>query len=197
MLQATVGGIAKRYAKALFEIAKENNIVEQVESDINSVWALLQSEKDLLKLLTHPMIPAHRKVELLDHHIEGRVNELVVHFMELLVRRGRIKELGHIISVFKELADEWRNVLHVEVRSAVELTEEELEWIKRWASQMWGKQIFIHARLDESLIGGIVIKAGDKLLDLSIRGAFDDIASYLKQLYVFQIGADSEKRVSG
>lgn len=179
-----IGGIAKRYAKALFEVAKEHGIVEEVEHDLYSVWALLQSEKDLLKLLSHPMIPMSVKVKLLHRYLEGGIGELVMKFTELLLRRGRIGQIGQIVPIFRELADEWRGVLHVEVKSAIELTDEELERIREWASRLWKKRIIIHARVDEDIIGGVTIKVGDKLLDLSIKGALDGITSYLKQLPV-------------
>ncbi|MFA4030041.1 MAG: hypothetical protein GDYSWBUE_001436 [Candidatus Fervidibacterota bacterium] len=179
-----IGGIAKRYAKALFEVAKEHGIVEEVEHDLYSVWALLQSEKDLLKLLSHPMIPMSVKVKLLHRYLEGGIGELVMNFTELLLRRGRIGQIGQIVPIFRELADEWRGVLHVEVKSAIELTDEELERIREWASRLWKKRIIIHARVDEDIIGGVTIKVGDKLLDLSIKGALDGITSYLKQLPV-------------
>lgn len=190
MLRTTVGGIAKRYAKALFEIAKEHGIVNEVEQDISALWAQLQSEKDLLKLLIHPMIPMSEKVKLLHRYFEGSIGELAMRFAELLLRRGRINQLGHIISVFKELADEWRGVLHVEVKSAIELTEDEIERIREWASRMWNKRIIIRTQVDEDIIGGLVIKVGDKLLDLSIKGALDDIASRLRQLHVLSVSTD-------
>lgn len=196
MLRATVGGIAKRYAKALFELAKEHGIVDEVEQDINAVWAQLQSEKDLLKLLSHPMIPMSEKVRLLHRYFEGGIGELAMRFAELLLRRGRINQLGHIVSIFKELADEWRGVLHVEVKSAIELTEGEIERIREWASRMWNKRIIIRTQVDEDIIGGLVIKVGDKLLDLSIKGALDDIASHLRQLHVLSVGADGGEQMS-
>lgn len=190
MLRTTVGGIAKRYAKALFEIAKGHGIVNEVEQDISALWAQLQSEKDLLKLLSHPMIPISEKVKLLHRYFEGSIGELAMRFTELLLRRGRISQLGHIISVFKELADEWRGVLYVEVKSAIELTEDEIERIRGWASRMWNKRIIIRTQVDEDIIGGLVIKVGDKLLDLSIKGALDDIASRLRQLHVLSVSTD-------
>lgn len=191
MRQKPIGGISKRYARALFELAKGRGVLEQVERDMNFVWAMLQRDERLLKLLSHPMISTHRKVELLHEHFDGSVDGLLMRFIELLVRRGRITQLAHILSIFRDLMDEWRGVLNVEVRSAIELSDSEIERIRQWAGKVWGKGIVIRSRVDEDIIGGLVIKVGDRLLDLSLKGELDAIASQFKGMCIFSAGGEN------
>jgi F-type H+-transporting ATPase subunit delta len=178
------GGVTKRYAKALFEVALKHGDIEGVEGELSFVQAVIEHHPTLLKILSHPLIPFHKKSEMLQKRFSNHVSELVMRFLELLQKRGRVGELKNILMHFKEMADDWRGILHVEVKSAVELTESELERIKEWASQLWGKKVIIKAGVDESIIGGLVIKAGDKLLDLSIKGAIESILAKVRGAYI-------------
>jgi len=178
------GGITKRYAKALFEVALKHGIIEDVERGLSLVQAVIEHHPKLLKVLSHPLIPFHKKREMLHRRFYNHVNGLVMRFLELLLRRGRIEELKNILLLFREMVDDWRGILHVEVKSAVELTESEVERIMEWASQLWGKKVIIRVGVDENLVGGIVIKAGDKLLDLSIRGTIESIVAKVKSAYI-------------
>ncbi|HID06780.1 MAG TPA: ATP synthase F1 subunit delta [Armatimonadetes bacterium] len=182
MLRTPASGVAKRYSNALFQLALQHNKVERVERDLSLISALFERVPALQELLIQPMIPFERKRQIVMRHFATKLDELTTQFLLLIIERKRLHALPHIVRIYRELADEWRGVIHVEVTSAVELAEHELNMIHERLSQMWRKTVVLHTRVDPRILGGLVIKAGDQRLDLSLRYHLTRIRTLMRQV---------------
>lgn len=160
--------IAVKYAQALYELAAEHNALDQVEQELALVEATLDSHADLATLIYHPRVPAIAKKETLTKLFSLDVADFVHKFLLLLVDKRRETALPAIISEYRNLANESRNIAEAAVTTAVELSETERQALSVKLSQVTGKNIVLKTRLDESILGGVIVKIGDKLIDGSV-----------------------------
>lgn len=164
----SVGGAAKRYAQAAFFVAKEHNQLDEWERELAQLsvtLAIPESEE----FFEHPAVPPEAKQEALRTMITGDEQQEVRNLLLLLLERDRLHQLPQIVDVFHTLVLEDRGIAIAIVTTAVELQPEELELIRYRVQQMVGKEIQITANVDPDIIGGIVVRIGDMLLDGSVR----------------------------
>jgi F-type H+-transporting ATPase subunit delta len=172
--------VAKRYAKALFELAKEKNEVSQVEADLQAIVSSIQSNADLQKLLSHPNIDASKKTELLNTLFLGKVSDAVLNTVCLLVERRRENILVELLSDYVKIANEALGQAKAIVSSPIALSPEELQHIAASFSQLTGKKIQVQQVIDPSLLGGIQVRIGDRLYDGSLSGKLQRLQASFK-----------------
>jgi len=158
---------AKRYAEAVFQIARDEQRFDAWRTDLQTIGALF-SEPELLGLLESAKVPAPAKEDLLSRSLAG-VSPAALNFARLLVQRRRVALAPQVVEFFRELADEYRGVAHADVVTAVPIGEDEQRLIAAQLSSMTGKQVDVLARTDPRIIGGIVARVGDRLIDGSTR----------------------------
>lgn len=163
-------GVVRRYARALFDVARQQELVEQVATDLRGLEAVLKSAPHLGRVLRTPTIPAGRKRNLVRSVFHGRVNELTLRFMELAIAKKREEVLSDVPGEFQRLSYEMLNLLPVEVTSAVELTAEERTRLCTSLSSRTGKRIELRERIDPALMGGALVRIEDTIIDGSVRG---------------------------
>lgn len=161
--------LVRKYATALLNAAQKSNVVDQVESDLGLVSYVFESEPNLFKVISSPAISRERKKAILEDIFGGKIHPLTQSFLNLLVEKGREEILSAIEPEYVELADSFRGVVKVEVTAAVELLAEEKERLARKLSEITGKKIVLLTQVDPSIIGGLIVKIGDTLVDGSIR----------------------------
>lgn len=158
---------ARRYAQAAFEIARETDQLDGWQSDLESLAAAWE-ETDFAAALENPRIPLNTRMELLRRRL-GDVAPLVLNLACLLLIRGRLGLAGGIVQAYGILLDAHRGIERAEVTTAVPLEESEREGISRRLAETLGKEIRLTARVDPQIIGGLVARIGDRLLDGSTR----------------------------
>lgn len=158
---------AKRYAEAVFQIARDEQRFDAWRADLQTVGAVF-AEPEVLGLLESAKVPAPAKDELLTRALAG-VSPAALNFARLLVQRRRVALAPQVAEYFRELADEYRGLAHADVVTAVPIGEDEQRLIAAQLSRMTGKQVDVIARTDPSIIGGIVARVGDRLIDGSTR----------------------------
>ncbi|TVY09290.1 F0F1 ATP synthase subunit delta [Paenibacillus cremeus] len=168
MSQDTI--VAKRYAKALFEIAKEQNKVAAVGEELSKVGATLKQNAEIKALLSNPGLSADSKAGLIRTVFDRQVSETVLNTLLLLVDKGRIDLLQAMIGYFETISSEALGQASATVYTPVALSEAELSKIAATFSQLTGKQIRVESVLDKSLLGGIQVRIGDRLYDGSLSG---------------------------
>ncbi|WP_248929371.1 F0F1 ATP synthase subunit delta [Paenibacillus hamazuiensis] len=173
--------VAKRYARALFEVAKERNAVSQVEEELRAVSAAFDSNRDLQKLVQHPGIDVDVKKGLLKQLFENNVSDMVYNTLQLLVDRGREDILGALKLYFTDIANEALGQANATVYTPFELSETELSQIKDQFGKITGKTIRVDSVIDKSLLGGIQVRIGDRLYDGSLSGKLQRIQKVLNQ----------------
>lgn len=159
---------ARRYAEAIFSLAREQETLVQWTSDLSTIAAFV-SEPDVARVLGSTRVPAAEKLRLLSAALEGEVSPLAWNLVRLLHHRGKITLAPEIRDAFQELVDASRGVAHAVVTTAVPLTDEERRAVEAKLSSITGKQVDVTPVVDESIIAGIVARIGDQLIDGSTR----------------------------
>lgn len=169
---------ARPYAKAVFELANGAKNYEQWDNTLAFLSAVAADEQ-VRPLLTTPALRAQERGEAFLKVCEGNVDEQGANFVRVLAENGRLPLLPAIAELYQELSGEAQNIVDVTVRSAFELSDEQSETIKKALSEKLGKSVTINAELDESLVGGIVIRAGDLVMDGSVKNRINQLANQL------------------
>ena len=168
---------SKRYARAVFEIALEQNELEKWQFDLERL-ANLERDADTALLLASQKLSFEDKTKVVDARLTG-VNPMVRNLAYLLVSGNRMDLINDISAQYQSLLDSYNNIEHAEVTTAVALDESEKEKIRASLGSIIGKQIVMQARVDPAILGGIVARIDGKLLDGSTRNRLDSLKSTL------------------
>ncbi|MDF2874051.1 MAG: atpH [Sporomusa sp.] len=160
--------LAIKYAQAIYEIASERALLDNVEKQLRLVDATIAGHADLATLIYHPLVPAPAKKETINRVFAGDLDGFVQNFLLLLIDKRREPALPAIIREYIRLANEARNIAEAEVFTAKELSAEQLEALAAKLSEVTGKNIVLKTSIDQELLGGVVVKIGDKLIDGSV-----------------------------
>ena len=161
--------LALKYAQALFELAQENNMLDQVQQELAMVDETVTQYPDLGKLLYHPLVPAAVKKDTVQKIFAASVHEYVLHFLLLLVDKRRENYLSSIYHTFLNLVDEAKNIVTAQAVAALPLSTAQVQALQDRLSAVTGRQIRLEVSVDPRLIGGVAVKLGDKLIDGSVR----------------------------
>jgi F-type H+-transporting ATPase subunit delta len=160
---------AKRYAKALFDLAVERGAVEAVRADLQALAGLLRDAPDFAAFAGNYLLPSARRVEALRALLESRAHELVTKFVLLLETKKRLAELGAAIEAFEARYDEHRGLAHATVTSAHGLSDAQRDALTGRLKQRLGKEIRLHEAVNPALIGGFQVQVGDLVHDYSVE----------------------------
>jgi len=158
-----------RYAKALFELARDENKLEQIQADLNTLQEALYRSPDLQQVLESPIIPKGDKADLLNQLFRDRVSELTMRFLQLLVEKNRESLLGFIIQRFGELLDDYQGILRGKLISAYAFTPEQRKALKTRLDKITGKNVLLEEEIDPQLLGGFVVRIKDTIIDVSLK----------------------------
>jgi len=170
---------AMRYGQAVFEIAAQHQNFNTWRDNMDTLVRMVQ-DRDVLYFLENPRIPIAKKREVLEPKLKG-VNPMAVNLLYLLVERGGLPMMSDIFADYQRRLDELHGVAHAKVTAAIPLSETETADIKQKLSAMFGKQIDITTKVDPSLLGGIVARVGDKVIDGSISRRLDNLKREINQ----------------
>ncbi len=171
---------AARYAKALKQLAQEKGILNDVLNDINTIYSSINENRELALLLQSPLVKSERKKTILLSIYQGKVNELTLTFIKQVVALGRENILAVICEEFVNQYNEFNNIAKVTVKTSIPLqADQKTELINIIKSKYNFSSIDLDEQIDESLIGGMVIRIGDMQLDASIRRQLNDIKNEL------------------
>lgn len=173
------GAVARRYAQALYEIAVEKNALDAMEEELKSVSEVVRGEQVIQRILNHPQIAAVEKREVLKQLFEGRVSETTLNFLYLIIDRNREAYLSDIVVEYTHLANVARNMVDAEVVSARELDEAQKEELAKVLNRLAGKEVSPEYRVDASLIGGLLVRIGDKVIDGSVKHKLETLKQRL------------------
>lgn len=171
--------VAKRYAKALFELAVEEQQLNEIEADLQQVSKVMEDSSEFKELLPNPLIADQEKVKLILPLFEGKVRQMTVNFLALLGQKKRLSLLPDIVAQFNQMMLVYRNIVEAEVISAVKLSAAQVERIKKQMEELTGKHLLLKERTEHSLIGGFIVKVQDIIIDNSIRHHLDKLRERL------------------
>lgn len=162
-------GVARRYARALMEIAEEQHAVEQVATDLASVAANLNASRELRLLLTSPVIREGKKRAVFQELWGSHVHRSTMAFLLLLTKKQRERVLPEVIGEFAALRDQKVGVVGAEVRTAVPISAAQETELGAGLSRSTGKTVRLRTTVDPSIRGGLVVRIGDTVVDASVR----------------------------
>lgn len=168
---------ARRYAQAAFAVALEQNDLERWAQDLRSIEALA-GQRDVLEVLESSRVRPEQKERLLQAGLPD-VNPLALNLARILVSKGRVALAGQMREEFDRLVDEHRGIAHATVVTAVPLSEQDRREVEKRLSQVVGKQVMVEAEVDTSVLGGLVARIGDRLIDGSTRTRLLDLRRQL------------------
>ncbi len=171
--------VAKRYAIALFEGAKEKGLLETVEGQMRSLAQAYEEVAEFRQLIESPVIAIPEKTKAIKTLFEDRLHPFVVNFLELLIQKNREVLLPSVIEYFYELLDEYRGIVRGTVYAAVEMTEQQLQALNERLNEITGKTVVLIQKVDASLLGGFVVQIKDRVIDNSIRHQLEKLKEQL------------------
>lgn len=170
---------ARRYASALFHLSTQQGTVDAVAGDLDATAQAVQQNPALANALERPDLPAAAKKRLWEAIAGGQVQPLTLDFLRLLVDKRRADLVPAVRTEFQRLADEYRNLARAQVTTAVPLATGEREALAARLSTITGHNVQIEAGVDPAVMGGVVVRLGDTILDGSVRGYLESLRQQL------------------
>ncbi len=171
--------ISKRYAVALFELAKETDKIDLFNSQVELIYNSIKDDKEFLTVLNHPRISGGEKFNLFQNIYKDNISEEILGLISIVVNKNRETEILEILETFLELVKDYKGITTAYVFSAIALNDEQLTKIKENLSKNLNKEIIIEASVKPELIGGLLINVDGKVIDNSIKRNLDDIKKSL------------------
>jgi F-type H+-transporting ATPase subunit delta len=171
--------VIEGYAAALFEVARAEGTLDEVEDELFRFARSFESNDELRNALSDEMIPASRRQGIVEDLLGGRANPTTVQLISMVVGSGRTRDLTAIVDRLVERAAQAKNLAVAEVRAAVPLSEDQQDRLKAAVANATGKDVTIKVVVDPSVIGGLVVTVGDTVIDGTVRTRLDQLKSRL------------------
>jgi F-type H+-transporting ATPase subunit delta len=166
--------IAEVYSRALFEAASENDVLDRVHDELGQVDDALREERELRLFFFSPYFSSDEKKDAIERVVEG-ADERLVNFLKLLAERHRMPLLPRVRRRFDAMWAEENRLLPVSVTSAVELDESLVKEIGERIQEQTGRRVELSSRVDEDVLGGLVVRVGNMVLDASVRNRLEQL----------------------
>ncbi|MEY2959365.1 MAG: synthase subunit delta [Actinomycetota bacterium] len=167
------------YARALFEVARAEGTLDEVEDELFRFARSFESSDELRTALTDELIPAAKRQAIVEDLLGGKATNTTTQLISMVVGAGRGRELPAIIDRLVRRAANSKHLEVAEVRTAVELTADQQDRLKAALANATGKSVTIKVIIDPSVLGGVVAAVGDTVIDGSVRTRIDQLKSRL------------------
>ena len=167
---------AERYSLALFELSEENNLLSQIEDQSSSILNLIDQSEDFSNLIKDPTTSQEDLLKVINTISENnKFESLFKNFLSFLIQKRRFFFIERILKSFIEICSRKRGELKAELKSAKQLSNEEIEKITEELTKNFSSKIKLNYKHDESLIGGLVVQVGSTMVDTSIKNKLQQI----------------------
>lgn len=172
--------VSKTYGEALFELAVEENTLDVILEEVKLVKEAFEQNEELTRFLNHPKITKEEKISVIENIFKGKISDSVVGFLVIIVDKGRYNDLEAIFDYFVDKVRDYHNIGVAFVTSAVELSDQQKDQIeKKLLATTRFVQFEMHYTVDKSIIGGLIIRIGDRVVDSSIKNELKNMAKAL------------------
>jgi F-type H+-transporting ATPase subunit delta len=171
--------VAKRYAKALFQLALEQGLVAETEDQLRLVVAVVESDAQIRAFLAAPNITLDTKIQTLNNAFSGKASPIVLNTISLLLERGREDRLTSVLDAYLQVAGESLGRADAYVTSAKALSDSEQQKLAEKFGAILGKTVRVTNTVDKDLLGGVTVRIGDTLYDGSLRTKLDGLEKSL------------------
>ena len=177
--------VAKTYGDALFELAISENKINDLLSEAVGLIAVFEENEELLKLLNHPKITKDEKIKVMEDVFKNNVSDDMVGFLTLIVKKDRHKDILDILNYFVNEVKEYKKIGTAYVTTAVDMTDSQKKAVEDKLIKTTSYETFeMNYSVDSSLIGGMIIRIGDRVVDSTIKSKINELS---KSLYNIQL----------
>jgi len=173
--------VSSRYAKSLIDLAGEQNAVEAIKKDIELFLKTCRENPELQAVLKNPIISLDKKANILDGLFAGKVHEMILSFFKIVIRKGRSEILFGTAKEFISQYNVLKNIVKATVTSASPLSRENFSQIEEVVKQSTKGEVILTSVVDPKLIGGFILKVGDKQFDTSISSKLNKLRKEFEQ----------------
>lgn len=172
--------LAQVYARSLFEVAREQDRLDVLREQVGQFADALDANRELAVFFFSPYFSTQEKQQALGRVLEG-ADQILLNFLALLIEKHRMPVIFRIRAEYERLWDEENRTLPVEITSAVELDQATTESLGRTIGERAGRKVALAARVDPDILGGIVVRVGNSILDASIRNRLEQLRRHVAQ----------------
>ncbi len=176
--------VAKVYSQALFQIGLEQDSLESFLSELKIITKTCTDYPEFYDILRSPKVRTDEKKKVVDEVFSAHQSQEMTNFIKIILDKRRIRELMAIAREFENLIDHHKGIVKAIAYTTKPLDNEEIERLQKKISEMSGKQIELINKIDENLIGGVLIKLGDRVIDGTLKGKLDKLQNSLKEIIV-------------
>jgi F-type H+-transporting ATPase subunit delta len=169
---------ARRYAEAAFEIATRDDTVDTWRADLEMAAQIVSDER-VERVLSNPAVAAAERATVVDRALGKAISRPVLNLIHLQLRRGRIEQLPQVAAEFRRLDNQRKGITEASATAAAELTPSEVKALTKRLEQLTGGRVELDVQVDPSLLGGLVVRVGDRLIDGSVRGRLERLRNRL------------------
>ncbi len=175
--------VSTTYGDALFELAKEQNKIDVLAKEVKAVQNVLAQNPEFSKLMNHPKVGKDQKLQVIKEVFEERADKELVGFLRLIVEKDRYAEIDDILKYFLDRVKEEKGIGVAYVTSAVKLSEIQKKLVEEKLLETTKfKEMEMNFSQDDTLIGGLVIRIGDKVVDSSIKSKLNELTKQLMKI---------------
>jgi F-type H+-transporting ATPase subunit delta len=180
---SAITGVAGRYASALFDLAQETGSIENVAADLELFEALVQDNPDLARLVKSPVFSSEQQVKAVAAVLKSaKIGGTASNFIRMVARNRRLFLILSMIHAFHALAAAARGEVVAEVQVAEPLSDKHLGVLKQTLDEVTGKKVRLNVKVDPSLIGGLIVRLGSKMIDSSVKSKLFSIKHAMKEV---------------
>ena len=178
----SVSGVSGRYATALFELARDEKSVDAVKADLDRFAAMLAESDDLKRLVRSPVFTAEVQARALDAVLaKAEIGGIAAKFLKVLTANRRLFAVSDVIRAFRALVAKFKGEATADVTVAEPLSDKNLDALKSALKSVTGKDVALNVNVDPSIIGGLVVKLGSRMVDSSLRTKLNSIKHAMKE----------------
>ncbi|HEY0218590.1 MAG TPA: F0F1 ATP synthase subunit delta [Afipia sp.] len=178
----SVSGVSGRYATALFELARDGKSIDAVKADLDKFSALLNDSPDLARLVRSPVFTAEVQGKALAAILDkAGIKGIAANFLQVLTANRRLFAVADVIRAFRALVAKFKGEASADVTVAEKLSDKNLDALKAALKSVSGKDVTLNVKIDPSIIGGLVVKLGSRMVDSSLRTKLNSIKHAMKE----------------
>jgi F-type H+-transporting ATPase subunit delta len=167
--------LAAAYARSVLELANDQNQARQIGQELEELGKIIDSDPAFANFLANPAVSEAERGQVVEKVFRGRVSPLVMNFLLVANRKGRLGILRLIAAAYAEQLEQQMGIVEVDITVAQRLSPEQFDDVRRRVGQALKREIVLHQYVDESIIGGMVLRVQDRLLDASVRAQLQAI----------------------
>ena len=178
----SVSGVSGRYATALFELARDEKSIDAVKAELDRFEAMLNESADLKRLVRSPVFAADVQMKALSAVLDkAGISGISANFLKVLTANRRLFAVTDVIRAFRALVARFKGEASAEVTVAEQLSDTNLDSLNAARKAISGKDVTLDVKVDPSIIGGLVVKLGSRMVDSSLRTKLNSIKHAMKE----------------